>query len=222
MHRRLRVPSLAILPAVAFALLAVPGVVVADVPAGTWTITGIELNGTHIDANGTIGFTDTGFGATVGCNSIGGQASVDENGILTFSGMSTTLIGCPKDLATAEDALMKILSGGPIDITGSQWSNAMGEIDVAPNDAGGAGDGGAVCIPPVAPGANPGNVTVPCGNGGSSGSGSANGVGQDVPPADSLDATTLVALAGVAILVIATIGAFIYLNPRRASGGGEE
>lgn len=218
MHRRLRVPSLAFL-SVAFALLAVPGVVVADVPAGTWTITGIELNGTHIEAKGTIGFTDTGFGATVGCNSIGGQASVDGNGILTFSGgLSTTLIGCPKDLATAEDALMKVLSGGPIDITGSQWSNAVGEIDVVPNDLADPG-----CIPPVAPGANPGNVTVPCGNGGGgSGSGGANGATQEVPPAASLDATTVIAIAGIAILVIATIAAFIYLNPRRASGAADE
>jgi len=208
----------------ALALL-LPGIALADVPAGTWAITGIELNGTHIDAKGTIGFSDTGFGATVGCNSIGGAASVDGNGKLTFSGdLTTTLIGCPKDLAVAEDALMKILSGGPIDITAPQWSNAVGEIDVVsldlPDPGTISGGGAPGCIPPVAPGANPGNATVPCGNG--SGTVSGGSDGSTVEASGPPDPLLLAGFVGMGILIVATIAAFIYLGPRRAPGGGPQ
>jgi hypothetical protein len=209
----------------ALALL-LPGTALADVPAGTWAITGIELNGTHIDAKGTIGFEATGLSASVGCNSIGGPASVDGNGMLTFSGdLVTTDIACPKDLAVAEDALMKILSGGPIDITGPQWSNAVGEIDVVsldlPDPGTISGGGAPGCIPPVAPGANPGNVTVPCGNG----SGSDVGGGSTVEtsgPTGGGDPLLLAGFVGIGILIAATIAAFIYLGPRRAPGGGPQ
>jgi META domain-containing protein len=217
----IRRPARAVTPlvavAVAVAVLLLPGAALADVPAGTWRITGLVLDGTKIDASGTIGFSGSGFGASVGCNSIGGAASVSGDGVLTFSGdLTTTLIGCPGLQAEAEGALMKILSAGPITLGEDKWTSAAGEIDVVALDTADPG-----CIPPVAPGANPGNVTVPCGNGGVPGPGENGSTFEATPPTNGPDPLLLAGLAGMVLLIVATIGAFIYLGPRRGSAAGE-
>jgi heat shock protein HslJ len=222
-HRR----SWLLLPAMALLVLAAPALALADQPAGQWQITGIVLGGsTKIAANGTLSLSGSNLGVTIGCNSIGGQATLDGDTLTIVGDLTTTLIGCPADVGEAETALMKILSGGPLTIAADRWTDATGDIDVV--DASGANGGGGVpmCIPPVAPGANPGNVTVPCGNGGSGSGGSdigvLNTVGTPVegpPPPDPL---TVVSAIGVIVLLVATIVVFIYLGPRRASGGRAE
>jgi len=221
-HRHLRL----LLPALALLLLAAPTLALADQPVGKWQITGIVLGGTKIAASGTLSLDGSNIGATVGCNSIGGQATLDGNTLTVVGDLSTTLVGCPNDIGQAESALMKILSSGPLTLDTGKWTDAAGEIDVA--DASGANGGGGVaqCIPPVAPGANPGNVTVPCGNGGSGSGGGDIGVLSTVgtpvegpPPPDLL---TVASGIGVVVLLVATIGAYIYLGPRRAPGGGPE
>jgi hypothetical protein len=70
----------------------------------------------------------------------------------------------------------------------------------------------------VAPGANPGNVTVPCGNG----SGSDGSDGTTFETSAPTDPLLLAGFVGIGILVVATIAAFIYLGPRRAPGGGPQ
>jgi heat shock protein HslJ len=216
-HRRSTLPILAL--GFALATLLAPAAALADVPVETWQITGLVLDGTAIDAKGQIGFSGSGLSASVGCNSIGGPAAV-QDAVLTITGdLTTTLIGCPSDVGAAEAALMKILSGGPLTMAAAKWTNAVGEIDVVTIDGGATG-----CIPPVAPGANPGNVTVPCGNG-NSGSGANDGNSSTVDsngPTAPTDPLPLEIAIGGAMLLIATIGAYVYLGPRCTSDGGTE
>ena len=113
------------------------------------------------------------------------------------------------------------LSGGPMTMTPGKWSNAVGEIEVDETGVGAPG-----CIPPVAPGANPGNVTVPCGNS-NAGSGANGDNGSTVEPngpssTAASDPLPLGIAIGGGLLLIATIGVYIYLGPRRAAGGGTE
>ncbi len=219
MHRRLR----PFLFATALFVLAGPAIALADVPAGAWQITGIVLNGTKIDATGKLSL-DNGVHATVGCNSIGGDVTAIDGSTITIGSLSSTLIGCPGAEGTAEDALTKILTAGPITVSPDKWESAAGLIALIPASGstdGGTGGGAPGCIPPVAPGANPGDVTVPCGNGGS-GSGQNGSTTDSTGPLTATDPTMVAAGIGAAILVIATIAAFFYLGPRRMPGGGDE
>jgi hypothetical protein len=215
-HRRLR-PFLLVM---ALFALAVPATTLADVPMGAWQITGIVLDGTKIDASGKLSL-DTQVNASVGCNSIGGQVTSIDANTITVGALSSTLIGCPADLANAESALTQILTAGPITMSADKWESAAGQIDLI--DATGANSGGGApgCIPPIAPGANPGNVTVPCGNGDGN-VGVLSTIGTPVagpPPPDPL---TIAGFIGVGVLLVATIAAFVYLGPRRRPGGGTE
>jgi heat shock protein HslJ len=221
-HRPLQL----LLLTLALGALAAPAPALADVPAGDWQITGLVLGGQKIAATGKLSLGSQ-VGASVGCNSIGGPFTIDGNTI-TVGSMQSTLVGCPADIGQAEDALTKILGAGPITIAADKWTSAAGEIDlVAASDGGGSSGGGVPeCIPPVAPGANPGNVTVPCGNGGSSSGGGDIGVLSTVgtpvdgpPPPDPL---TVASAIGVVVLIVATIVAFVYLGPRRNPGGSQE
>jgi len=219
-NRRSALPILTLVFALAACIS--PGAALADVPAWSWQITGLVLDGTSIAAKGKIGFSDTGLNASVGCNSIGGPASV-KDAVLTITGdLTTTLVGCAADVGAAEGALMKILSGGPITMAPGKWSNAVGEIDLDETGVGAPG-----CIPPVAPGANPGNVTVPCGNG-NGGSGANGGNGSTVDSNGPSSATaardplSLEIAIGGALLLFATIGVYIYLGPRRKPDDGTE
>jgi heat shock protein HslJ len=218
MIRRSVLPILTL--AFALAGLIAPGAALADVPTGSWQITGLVLDGKAIEAKGTIGFGDSRLSASVGCNSIGGPASV-KDAVLITGDLTTTLVGCPAAIGAAENALMKMLSGGPMTMAADRWANGIGEIDVALVDGGAPG-----CIPPFAPGANPGNVTVPCGNG-NAGSGANGGNGSTVDPTGpsstaASDPLPLEIALGGGLLLIATIGVYIYLGPQRKAEGGAE
>lgn len=221
MHRPLQLLLLALV----LDALAAPAAALADVPTGDWQITGLVLGTQKIAATGKLSLGSQ-VGASVGCNSIGGPFTVDGNTI-TVGSLSSTLVGCPADIGRAEDALTKILGAGPITIAADKWTSAAGEIDVVAASGGGGGSGGVPeCIPPVAPGANPGDVTVPCGNGGSSSGGgdigvlSTAGTPVDGPPPPDL--LTMASVIGVVVLVVATIAAFVYLGPRRGPAGGSQ
>jgi hypothetical protein len=223
------VKRLAPLLLIAIAAMVAPASALADVPAGSWQITGLVLDGKPIEAKGKLGFSDTGFGASVGCNTIGARASVAarEAGdpILTLtSDVTTTLIGCPADLGMAEDALLKILSGGPITMGRDKWTNAVGEIDVLLIDEGNGGAPAPGCIPPIAPGAvPPDGATVPCGNGGSGTGQNGSNVDPSGPTAAAPADPLLLPMAiGVGVLVVATIAVWLFLGPQRERNAGPE
>jgi len=200
--------------------LAAPATALADVPAGPWQITGLVLDGQKIAATGKLSL-DGQLSASVGCNSMGGPYRID-GATITVGSLTTTLMGCPGDIGKAEDALMKLLSTGPLTIAPDKWSGATGEIDVIA--AGGDNGGGAPgCIPPVAPGANPGNVTVPCGSGGS-GSDGGNGatIDSNGPTNAASDPLALELAIGLGVLLFATVAVYVYIGPRRTPGGSSE
>ena len=189
MDRRLRLFAIAI----ALGAFAAPTATLADNPPEVWQITGLVLGGTNIPAQGKLSLQGTSLGASVGCNSIGGQVALEAGTLSIVGDLTTTLIGCPADIGQAESALMKILSSGPITMGDSRWTSAAGEIDIV--GAGGANGSGDIGVL------------------------STTGTPVDGPTGP--DALTVAGLIGIVVLLVATIGVYVYIGPRRTPGGSE-
>ena len=76
---------------------------------GEWTVTAI--NGNHIDAKATITFNtaDKTFGATAGCNQIGGKI-VNDDTTVRFEQIATTEMACDKEIMELEKSLTEALA----------------------------------------------------------------------------------------------------------------
>lgn len=81
--------------------------VTTDEPDATLPI-GLDGTTWDFEEQGSISFVDGRYSASVGCNSIGGEYSVNGSSI-TFTPGMTTLMGCPLEMAVAEQSLIETL-----------------------------------------------------------------------------------------------------------------
>ncbi|MCL8025678.1 META domain-containing protein [Nocardioides bruguierae] len=87
-------------------------VTLADLDGSTWTSTRVRADEAPADTEVRLTFEGEQLGASVGCNSLGGQVSLVE-GVLEVGDLAMTEMGCPADLAAAETWLVDVLSSGP-------------------------------------------------------------------------------------------------------------
>lgn len=84
----------------------------ADLDGRTFVSTESEgftlVSGTQV----TLVFEGGNLSASAGCNSMSGAYDIDD-GTLEVDELASTLIGCPGDLQTQDDALRDLLTGGP-------------------------------------------------------------------------------------------------------------
>lgn len=130
-----------ILPALilAVSLLTPVSVLAADPATVSWQnyeITGLVLGSEPVTGAGKISFASNGtFAATVGCNTIGGDARPrSDGGGYEISGVLSTMMACEESLMAVEGALMKILSAGSLSLADGAFGNDVGRIEV--RDAG--------------------------------------------------------------------------------------
>ncbi|HYL41290.1 MAG TPA: META domain-containing protein [Candidatus Binatus sp.] len=149
-------------------------------PGRSFVITGLVSGDRHVEVSGKISIDGGRLTASVGCNAIGGAATLTGD-IVTIPGpLMTTTMGCPGVSGDAEAMLIKILQGaGPFTISNGAWrgTDAAILVDELP-----AGPGpGASALPPDAvagssplPGPSEPAVScppIPAGTNGASGTG---------------------------------------------------
>ncbi|MGX1807076.1 META domain-containing protein [Nocardia sp. NPDC055321] len=85
----------------------------AETPMGKAYVS-TEVTGTPIPGGGplTLTFADNRVTATVGCNTASGPVTIDGH-TLTVGEMATTLMGCPGDIAGADEWMDGLLRSGP-------------------------------------------------------------------------------------------------------------
>jgi heat shock protein HslJ len=187
--------TLPLLLLAAAALLA-PGQALAGASASTtpsryFAITGLVLGNQKYEASGKIALEGDRLMSSVGCNSIGGQVSVDGDVVTVGDGLAMTQMAC--EAVTNEDVFVKILDHGPFRITTDAWVGTDAEILVEELDvpapgrtlppdqpvgsSPGAVDPGASCPPiPIDPGFGGGRTGGSTGStGGATGSGGSTG-----------------------------------------------
>ena len=117
------------------AFLAFPGAALAADPKPPSPVTGhyyylaaVEQGGKTVKLEGKLWIEGDQLGASVGCNSIGARVTFDLRTLTIVGDLATTLIGCPKDQAAAEAALVAALGAGPFARDGSGFTGKGARI----------------------------------------------------------------------------------------------
>jgi heat shock protein HslJ len=187
-------------------------------PGRYFVINGMLLGDQKAEASGKLSLEDGRLTASVGCNTIGGAATVDGDIVTIAEGLATTAMGCPGVDGETEAMLIKVLQHGPFTITASAWTGDGATLFTTelpsgpgPNASGGAPDDvvdsspgpvivdpGASC-PPLPSGMGGGDGSTGSGTGSSggivppdagSGSGGSSGAGGGTTPGSGGDAGT--------------------------------
>jgi len=131
------------------AFLSLPSAALAADPAPPSTVAGhyyylaaVEQGGQTVKLEGKLWIEGDQLGASVGCNSIGAKVTFDLRTLTIVGDLTTTLIGCPKERAAAEAALLAALDAGPFAWDGSGFAgkgarivaSEVGTAPVAPPD----------------------------------------------------------------------------------------
>jgi hypothetical protein len=157
-------------------------------------ITGMVLGDQKADAEGKLSLDGSQLTASVGCNTIGGTASLDGD-MVTISGpLAMTEMGCPSSLGDVEAMLIKVLQHGPFAIGAGAWTGDGASLVVeelpagvpgpkatAPEDPVSSSPGAVITdpsasCPPLPSGLN-GTTPVDGGPGSAGGSGGSTGSG---------------------------------------------
>ena len=93
--------------------------------------------------------------ASVGCNSMGGEVTIDGE-TLTIGSLMTTEMACLGALGDADAALAKVLTGGPRTMAPGEWKNVTGALflrdaGLSPEPVPSGNPGGTVVSPPDDP-----------------------------------------------------------------------
>jgi hypothetical protein len=182
------------LVALAIATLLAPAAALAAPVAGSITrsfeIRALVLGQTRLDVSGKLWLDGTNLGASVGCNSIGAQVSIDGDVVTIVGPAMMTEMACPGFNGDAEAMLAKILELGRFTIADGKWSADGGAIEVIESPA---PDPNAV--PPDQPiGNQPGVV---CGVIVPDGPATEPDPGTDTPPVPAATANDLPCVIGV-------------------------
>jgi heat shock protein HslJ len=145
-------------PAAVAAASGTPGAPVAPAAARSFVITALVLGDHHAAATGKLGIAGGQLSASVGCNFIGGKASLDGNTLTIADGLVMTAIGCPAAEGRLEDMLVKILGHGPFRISPNVWTGNGASIEVEEVPTALPAPGGTAPDEPI--GSRPGPVLV--------------------------------------------------------------
>lgn len=139
----------------ALAALVLPAATFAASPtasARSFEIRALVLGDLRTEVSGKLWFNGTSLGASVGCNSIGGQVRVDGNVVTVDGSLVMTDMACIGAAGQAEDILIKVLSLRTFTIADGKWSAAGGAIEVVEQPA-----PDPIAVPPDQPiGSDPG------------------------------------------------------------------
>jgi hypothetical protein len=211
------------LPLVALTLAALlaPAAALAAPIAGPITrsfeIRALVLGATRLEVSGKLWLDGTNLGASVGCNSIGAQVSIDGDVVTIVGPAMMTEMACPGFNDNAEAMLAKILELGRFTIADGKWSADGGSIEViespapdpnaVPPDQPIGKEPGVVCgfiVPDDPANGVDGGSAPDAGSGSGSGSsgGSSGGAtepdpGTDAPPVPAATANDLPCVIGV-------------------------
>ncbi len=135
------------------AFLAFPAAALAADPRPPSHVTGhyyylaaVEQGGKTVKLEGKLWIEGDQLGAAVGCNSIGAKVTFDLRTLTIVGDLTTTLIGCPKDQAATEAALVAALGAGPFAWDGSGFTGKGARI--VASEVGTAPVGPADLVPP--------------------------------------------------------------------------
>jgi hypothetical protein len=121
------------LAALALAALLAPVAALAapiDLPMRSFDIHALVLGDTRLEVSGKLWLLGTNLGASVGCNSIGAQVTIDGDAVTILGPATMTEMACPGVSGNAEALLLKIIGLGRFTIADGKWSADGGAIEV--------------------------------------------------------------------------------------------